>query len=82
MRVGVLSSGLMGGKLVAMLMMGPEVVAEYRRRYAGVPSAIASSMAGLRFAGQKFIDVLFGDLAGSADRSAGEPPARVRPAPA
>jgi len=29
-----------------MLMMSPEVVAEYRRRYAGVPSVIASSMAG------------------------------------
>ena len=28
-----------------MLMMSPEVVAEYRRRYAGMPSVIASSMA-------------------------------------
>ena len=37
---------VLGGKLVAMLMMSPEVVAEYRRRYAGMPSVIASSMAG------------------------------------
>jgi hypothetical protein len=32
--------------LVALLMTGPEVVAEYRRRYGKVPSIIASSMAG------------------------------------
>jgi hypothetical protein len=37
---------ILGGKLVAMLMVGPEVVAEYRRRYGGIPSVIASSMAG------------------------------------
>jgi hypothetical protein len=37
---------LLGGKLVAMLMIGPEVVVEYRRRYGGMPSVIASSMAG------------------------------------
>lgn len=37
---------ILGGKLVAMLMVGPEVVVEYRRRYGGVPSVIASSMAG------------------------------------
>jgi len=37
---------VLGGKLLAMLMMSPEVVAEYRRPYAGVPSVIASSMAG------------------------------------
>lgn len=35
-----------GGKLVAMLAVTPEVVAEYKRRYGGVPSIIASSMAG------------------------------------
>ena len=29
-----------------MLMVGPEVVVEYRRRYSGIPSIIASSMAG------------------------------------
>ncbi len=29
-----------------MLMVGPEVTAEYRRRYGGLPSVIASSMAG------------------------------------
>lgn len=39
-------SEILGGKLVAMLMVGPEVVVEYRRRYGGLPSVIASSMAG------------------------------------
>ena len=37
---------ILGGKLVAMLMVGPEVVREYRRRYRGASSIIASSMAG------------------------------------
>jgi hypothetical protein len=37
---------LLGGKLVAMLMTSPEVVIEYKRRYGGIPSLIASSMAG------------------------------------
>jgi hypothetical protein len=37
---------ILGGKLVAMLMVGPETLAEYRRRYSGTPSIIASSMAG------------------------------------
>ncbi len=37
---------VLGGKLVAMLMVSPEVVVEYRRRYGGLPSVIASSMAG------------------------------------
>ena len=37
---------VLGGKLVAMLITSPEVVAEYRRRYKGTPSIIASSMAG------------------------------------
>ncbi|HVS37683.1 MAG TPA: Druantia anti-phage system protein DruA, partial [Gemmataceae bacterium] len=37
---------VLGGKLVAMLMVSPEVVGEYRRRYGGLPSVIASSMAG------------------------------------
>ena len=39
-------SDLVGGKLVAMLVASPEVVAEYRRRYRSTPSIIASSMAG------------------------------------
>ena len=37
---------ILGGKIVALLMTSPEVVAEYRRRYGKVPSIIASSMAG------------------------------------
>lgn len=37
---------VLGGKLVAMLVTSPEVVAEYRRRYKSTPSIIASSMAG------------------------------------
>ena len=37
---------VLGGKLVAMLMVSPEIVTEYRRRYGGLPSVIASSMAG------------------------------------
>jgi len=37
---------VLGGKLVAMLMTSPEVVAEYRRRYGRTRSVIASSMAG------------------------------------
>lgn len=37
---------ILGGKLVAMLVVSPEVVVEYRRRYGGLPSVIASSMAG------------------------------------
>ena len=37
---------VLGGKLVAMLMTGPEVMEEYRRRYGRAPSVIASSMAG------------------------------------
>jgi hypothetical protein len=37
---------ILGGKLVALLMTSPEVVAAYRRRYGQVPSIIASSMAG------------------------------------
>lgn len=39
-------SHLAGGKLIAMLAVTPEVVAEYTRRYQGVPGIIASSMAG------------------------------------
>lgn len=39
---------LLGGKLVAMLATSPRVIAEYRRRYEGTPSVIASSMAGRR----------------------------------
>jgi hypothetical protein len=35
---------ILGGKIVALLMTSPEVVAEYRRRYGKVPSIIASSM--------------------------------------
>jgi hypothetical protein len=37
---------ILGGKLIALLMTSPEVVAEYRRRYGKVPSIIASSIAG------------------------------------
>src|SRR5215467_10741404 len=37
---------LLGGKLIAMLCVGPETVVEYRRKYGGIPSLIASSMAG------------------------------------
>lgn len=39
-------SHLGAGKLVAMLAVSPEVVAEYGRRYQGSPGVIASSMAG------------------------------------
>jgi hypothetical protein len=39
-------ANLAGGKLVAMLAVTPEVVAEYQRRYKGNPGIIASSMAG------------------------------------
>lgn len=37
---------LLGGKLVAMMAVTPEVVQEYKRRYGNVSSEIASSMAG------------------------------------
>lgn len=39
-------NAVLGGKLVAMLMASPEIVLEYRRRYSGTPSLIASSMRG------------------------------------
>lgn len=39
---------LLGGKLVAALSVCPSVVHEYKRRYSGVASVIASSMAGRR----------------------------------
>lgn len=39
-------NAILGGKLVAMLSASPEVVIEYRRRYANAESEIASSMAG------------------------------------
>jgi hypothetical protein len=39
-------NALLGGKLVAMLSASPEVVAQYRRRYASAESEIASSVAG------------------------------------
>lgn len=39
-------NALLGGKLTAMLAASPEVVHEYRRRYARAESEIASSMAG------------------------------------
>lgn len=39
-------NAILGGKLVAMLAASPEVVLEYRRRYAGAESEIASSVAG------------------------------------
>jgi hypothetical protein len=37
---------ILGGKLVAMLAVSPEVVREYKRRYVATSSVIASSMAG------------------------------------
>jgi hypothetical protein len=37
---------ILGGKLVAMMAVSPEVVAAYRKRYAAAESVIASSMAG------------------------------------
>jgi hypothetical protein len=39
-------NALLGGKLTAMMAASPEVVGEYRRRYANAQSEIASSMAG------------------------------------
>jgi hypothetical protein len=39
-------NAILGGKLVAMLAASPDVVLEYRRRYQGAESEIASSMAG------------------------------------
>lgn len=39
-------NAILGGKLVAMLAASPEVALEYRRRYDGAESEIASSMAG------------------------------------
>lgn len=39
-------NALLGGKLTAMLAASPEVVHQYRRRYAQTESEIASSMAG------------------------------------
>ena len=39
-------AALLGGKLVAMLLVSPEVVLAYQDRYAGAESVIASSMAG------------------------------------
>ncbi|MBX3207427.1 MAG: DUF4338 domain-containing protein [Labilithrix sp.] len=39
-------NALLGGKLTAMLAASPEVVQQYRRRYAHAESEIASSMAG------------------------------------
>jgi len=39
-------NALLGGKLVGLLMASPEVAAAYCSRYNGVPSIIASSMAG------------------------------------
>jgi hypothetical protein len=39
-------SHLAAGKLIGMLAVTPEVIAEYKRRYENVPGIIASSMAG------------------------------------
>jgi hypothetical protein len=39
-------SHLLGGKLVCLLMMSPRVVLDYRERYSGTVSIIASKMAG------------------------------------
>jgi hypothetical protein len=37
---------VLGGKLVSLLLASPEIVQTYKRRYAKMPSIIASSMAG------------------------------------
>lgn len=39
-------NAILGGKLIAMLAASPEMILEYRRRYADAESEIASSMAG------------------------------------
>ncbi len=39
-------SEVLGGKLVALLMASPQVIADYRERYANTPSEIASRMRG------------------------------------
>ena len=39
-------NAILAGKLVSMLVAGPSVVAEYKRRYSNAESKIASSMAG------------------------------------
>lgn len=39
-------SALLGGKLVAMLLLSPEIVKAYRERYSSAESIIASSLAG------------------------------------
>jgi hypothetical protein len=39
-------NSILGGKLVAMLAASPEIVLEYRRRYASAESEIASAIAG------------------------------------
>jgi hypothetical protein len=65
---------LLAGKLVAMLATSPEVVLEYRRRYEGMPSIIASSMAGkpvVRSANLVFIGTtsLYGERPNQYDRT-------------
>ncbi len=37
---------LLGGKLVALLMLSPQVIADYRNRYGAAPSEIASQLKG------------------------------------
>lgn len=39
-------TSLLGGKLVAMMMVSPEIIVAYKKRYARTESIIASSMAG------------------------------------
>ena len=39
-------NAILGGKLLSMLAVSPAVVAEYKKKYAGATSQIASSMAG------------------------------------
>ncbi|HEY1541769.1 MAG TPA: Druantia anti-phage system protein DruA [Xanthobacteraceae bacterium] len=65
---------VLGGKLVAMLAASPEVVLEYKRRYQGLPSVIASSMAGravVRPANLVFIGTtsLYGERPNQYDRT-------------
>ncbi len=67
-------NALLGGKLVAMLAVSPEVAFEYKRRYQKLPSIIASSMAGraiVRPANLVFVGTtsLYGERPNQYDRT-------------
>lgn len=67
-------NALLGGKLVAMLAVSPEVTLEYKRRYQSLPSIIASSMAGqaiVRPANLVFVGTtsLYGERPNQYDRT-------------